>query len=119
MRRGAANLLGGRATRFELHGLTAAELGTEFDLTRLLNHGYLPPMYEAARPQRRLDAYIANYLREEVAAEGLVRNLSAFAGSERRGLDRRRDREFLERRRRLRSFQPLPKATSRSWRTLC
>ena len=80
VRRGAANLLGGRATRFELHGLTAAELGTEFDLTRLLNHGYLPPMYEAARPQRRLDAYIANYLREEVAAEGLVRNLPAFAG---------------------------------------
>ena len=37
-------------------------------------------MYEAARPQRRLDAYIANYLREEVAAEGLVRNLPAFAG---------------------------------------
>ena len=80
VRRGAANLLGGRATRFELHGLTAAELGAEFDLTRLLNHGYLPPMYEAARPQRRLDAYIANYLREEVAAEGLVRNLPAFAG---------------------------------------
>ena len=80
VRRGAANLLGGRALRFELHGLTAAELGTDFDLTRLLNHGYLPRMYEAARPARRLDAYIANYLKEEVAAEGLVRNLPAFAG---------------------------------------
>ena len=79
-RRGAANLLGGRALRFELHGLTAAELGADFDLTRLLNHGYLPRMYEAARPARRLDAYIANYLKEEVAAEGLVRNLPAFAG---------------------------------------
>ena len=80
VRRGAANLLGGRAARFELHGLTADELGVEFDLTRLLNHGYLPRMYEAAQPQRRLDAYIANYLKEEVAAEGLVRNLPAFAG---------------------------------------
>ena len=80
VRRGAANLLGGRAARFELHGLTAAELGTEFDLTRLLNHGYLPRMYEAERPQRRLDAYIANYLKEELAAEGLVRNLPTFAG---------------------------------------
>ena len=80
VRRGAANLLGGRALRFELHGLTAAELGADFDLTRLLNHGYLPRMYEAARPARRLDAYIANYLKEEVAAEGLVRNLPAFAG---------------------------------------
>ena len=80
VRRGAANLLGGRALRFELHGLTAAELGAEFDLTRLLNHGYLPRMVEAQRPARLLDAYIANYLKEEVAAEGLVRNLPAFAG---------------------------------------
>ena len=80
VRRGAANLLGGRAARFELLGLTAAELGTEFDLTRLLNHGYLPRMYEAKQPTRRLDAYVANYLKEEVAAEGLVRSLPAFAG---------------------------------------
>ena len=80
VRRGAANLLGGRALHFELHGLTAAELGADFDLTRLLNHGYLPRMVEAERPARRLDAYIANYLKEEVAAEGLVRNLPAFAG---------------------------------------
>ena len=80
VRRGAANLLGGRAARFELLGLTAAELGAEFNLTRLLNHGYLPRMYEAKRPTRRLDAYVANYLKEEVAAEGLVRSLPAFAG---------------------------------------
>ena len=80
VRRGAANLLGGRAARFELLGLTAAELSAEFNLTRLLNHGYLPRMYEAKRPTRRLDAYVANYLKEEVAAEGLVRSLPAFAG---------------------------------------
>jgi predicted AAA+ superfamily ATPase len=52
VRRGAANLLGGRALRYELHGLTAAELGREFDLGRLLNHGYLPRIYEAERPGR-------------------------------------------------------------------
>ena len=80
VRRGAANLLGGRGLRYHLHGLTAAEIGSAFDLRRMLNHGYLPRMYEAARPGRRLDAYIADYLREEVAAEGLVRNLPAFAG---------------------------------------
>ena len=80
VRRGAANLLGGRALRFELRGLTAAELGDSFDLTRLLNHGCLPRMYEASNPARRLDAYIANYLKEEIAAEGLVRNLPAFSG---------------------------------------
>ena len=80
VRRGAANLLGGRAVRYELYGLTADELGSEFDLSRMLNHGYLPRMYEADRPARRLDAYVADYLKEEVAAEGLVRNLPAFSG---------------------------------------
>ncbi len=80
VRRGAANLLGGRALRYHLHGLTAGEIGSGFDLRRMLNHGYLPRMYEARRPRRLLDAYIADYLREEIAAEGLVRNLPAFAG---------------------------------------
>lgn len=80
VRRGAANLLGGRAVRYELRGLTSAELGSEFDLHRLLNHGYLPRMYEAKRPWRLLNAYIADYLKEEIAAEGLVRNLPAFSG---------------------------------------
>ena len=80
VRRGAANLLGGRAVRYELRGLTAAELGAAFDLDRMLNHGYLPRIYQAARARRLLDAYVADYLREEVAAEGLVRNLPAFSG---------------------------------------
>lgn len=79
VKRGAANLLGGRATRYELHGLTAAELGDAFDLDRMLNHGYLPRIYEASRPRRMLDAYVADYLKEEVAAEGLVRNLPVFS----------------------------------------
>ncbi len=80
VRRGAANLLGGRAVRYELRGLTSAELGNEFDLPRILNHGYLPRIYEARQPARLLNAYIADYLKEEVAAEGLVRNLPAFSG---------------------------------------
>ena len=80
VRRGAANLLGGRAVRYELRGLSAAELGDAFDLNQMLNHGYLPRIYQAARPRRLLDAYIADYLREEVAAEGLVRNLPSFSG---------------------------------------
>lgn len=80
VRRGAANLLGGRAIRYQLHGLTAAEIGADFDLDRLLNHGYLPRIFDADRPGRLLDAYIADYLKEEVAAEGLVRNLPAFSG---------------------------------------
>ncbi|MGI9228983.1 MAG: ATP-binding protein [Gammaproteobacteria bacterium] len=79
VKKGAANLLGGRAIRYELYGISASELGQHFNLERLLNHGYLPSIYEAARPYRMLDAYIADYLKEEVAAEGLTRNLPAFS----------------------------------------
>lgn len=79
VKRGAANLLGGRATRYELHGLSASELGREFDLDRMLNHGYLPRIYGATRPKRMLDAYVADYLKEEIAAEGLVRSLPSFS----------------------------------------
>lgn len=79
VKRGSANLLGGRAMRYELFGLTAGELGREFDLDRMLNHGYLPRIYEASRPKRMLDAYVSDYLKEEIAAEGLVRNLPIFS----------------------------------------
>ena len=80
VRRGAANLLGGRAVRYELRGLTAGELESDFDLDRILNRGYLPRIYQAGKPRQLLDAYVADYLKEEVAAEGLVRNLPAFSG---------------------------------------
>jgi uncharacterized protein len=79
VRRGAANLLGGRAVRYVLHGLTSAEIGPAFDLDRMLNHGTLPRIYEAARPRRLVAAYVADYLKEEIAAEALVRNLPAFS----------------------------------------
>jgi uncharacterized protein len=79
VRRGHANLMGGRAVRYLLHGLSAAEIGTDFDLTRMVNNGYLPRMYLAERPARLLEGYVADYLKEEVAAEGLARNLPAFS----------------------------------------
>jgi predicted AAA+ superfamily ATPase len=79
VKRGAANLLGGRAVRYELLGLTAGELGSDFDLDRLLNHGTLPRIYLADRPRRLLNAYVADYLKEEIAAEALVRRLPSFS----------------------------------------
>lgn len=79
VRRGHANLLGGRAVRYELFGFTAHELGAEWDLAGMLNRGYLPTIYLSSRPQRLLNGYVANYLREEIAAEGLVRNLPVFS----------------------------------------
>lgn len=79
VKRGHANLLGGRALRYELHGLTAIEIGKEFDLTRMLNHGYLPTIYLSDTPVRLLNGYVADYLKEEIAAEGVVRNLPRFS----------------------------------------
>lgn len=79
LRRGHANLLGGRALRFELFGLVSQELGKDFELTRVLNHGYLPRHYCAENPRRLLNSYLSDYLKEEIAAEGLVRNLPSFS----------------------------------------
>jgi uncharacterized protein len=69
----------GRVARFDLFGLTSAEIGRAFDLVRMLNHGYLPRHYMADAPARPLRAYIQSYLKEEVLLPGLTRNLPAFS----------------------------------------
>ncbi len=80
LRRGHANMLGGRALRFELTGLSGAECGSAWDLTRMLNTGYLPRHYlNPDRAPSYLRSYISDYLTQEIAAEGLVRNLPTFA----------------------------------------
>ncbi len=79
LRRGHANLLGGRALRYELHGLVSAELGRQFDLVRILNQGFLPRHYLEDDFRPLLRAYVDDYLKEEIAAEGLTRNLPVFA----------------------------------------
>jgi predicted AAA+ superfamily ATPase len=79
LKRGKANLLGGRALRYELRGLVSAELGEGLDLVRTVNRGFLPRIHESTRSSRLLESYVGDYLKEEVAAEGLVRNLPAFS----------------------------------------
>lgn len=75
--RGGGNLLGGRAVRHELLPLTTAEL-PDFSLDNALNRGLLPPHYLSPQAGARLEAYVGDYLREEVLAEALTRNLPAF-----------------------------------------
>jgi predicted AAA+ superfamily ATPase len=79
LKRGHGNLLGGRGARFELFGLSAMELGDSFDLDRMLNQGTIPRIYLSENPRRLLNAYVAEYLAEEVMAEGLVRQLPPFS----------------------------------------
>lgn len=78
LKRGHANLLGGRALRYVLHGLVSEEIGESFDPLRMLNHGYLPSHYIEDDALPLIRSYISEYLKEEIAQEGLVRNLPAF-----------------------------------------
>lgn len=79
VRRGHANLLGGRALRYVLHGISAYELGSEFEVDTILNRGYLPKIYTSRNYKKLWKSYVVDYLKEEIAAEGLVRNLPAFS----------------------------------------
>ena len=79
VRRGHANLLGGRALRYELFGLAAQELGADFSIEHFVNTGPLPDHYGAENPALALRAYVDDYLREEIMEEGLTRRLPIFS----------------------------------------
>ena len=77
LRRSGANLLGGRALSNTLYPLVSAEID-DFDVERALNYGTIPPHYLAKNPMRRLQAYIDDYIQQEIVAESVLRNLAAF-----------------------------------------
>ncbi len=76
--KGGANLLGGRAWRFEMFPFVFPEI-KQFDLLRALNQGLIPSHYLQRDSQRSLRAYVQDYLKEEVFNEGLIRNIPAFS----------------------------------------
>ncbi|MBI4373564.1 MAG: ATP-binding protein [Deltaproteobacteria bacterium] len=78
LKRGGANLLGGRATTFHLFPLVSREI-PDFDLMRALNRGTLPSIYPSDDPENDLADYVGNYLKEEIKAEGLARNIENFS----------------------------------------
>lgn len=78
LKRGNVNLLGGRAWRFELYPLVSRELG-DFDLEKVLVSGFLPSHYLSPDCRMDLQAYVHDYLKEEIQAEALTRNLPAFS----------------------------------------
>jgi len=81
LRRGGANLLAGRAYTYHLFPLTFTEIGDQFNLERALKTGSLPLLWESREEDCHefLRSYTETYLKEEVAAEGLVRNIGPFA----------------------------------------
>lgn len=78
LKRGGGNLLGGRALRYELFPLVSKEING-FDLTKALNNGLLPRHYLSQNAEILCRAYVGEYLKEEIAAEALTRNVPAFA----------------------------------------
>lgn len=76
--RSGANLLGGRALRYELYPLTSAEI-PDFDILRALNNGLLPRHYLAENPERIISAYIGSYLQDEILAEARIRKVALFS----------------------------------------
>lgn len=80
LKRGRANLLGGRAWRYEMFPLVTAELREDdLDILTILNRGLIPDHFSQAYYHRSLDAYVRDYLKEEVFDEGLTRNIPAFS----------------------------------------
>lgn len=78
LRRGHANLLGGRAWRRTMTPLSYMEV-TGFDLERIMSSGMLPSHYLSPDPIEDLRSYVADYLKEEILAEALTRNIPAFS----------------------------------------
>ncbi|MDA9101259.1 AAA family ATPase [Omnitrophica bacterium] len=78
LKRGQANLLGGRAWRYEMFPFVSAEL-KELNLMQALNRGLIPEHYLDSNYHKSQQAYIQDYLKEEVFDEGLTRNIPAFS----------------------------------------
>lgn len=81
LKRGGANLLGGRANVYYLGALSSLELGDRFDLQESLEWGTLPLVIQAKTSRERrsfLLSYSDTYLKEEILQEQVIRRLKPF-----------------------------------------
>ena len=78
LRTGGTNLLAGRAQWRVMFPLVPEELGNDFSLEAALRHGTIPLVWTSGDRKRILESYVQLYLREEIKAEALVRNLPGF-----------------------------------------
>jgi predicted AAA+ superfamily ATPase len=79
LRRAGVNLLAGRALNRAMHPFLPEEIGEDFDLDQALQNGLLPVVWDSDARADTLSAYAQFYLKEEIQAEALVRNLPGFA----------------------------------------
>jgi uncharacterized protein len=84
LKRGGANLLGGRALDLKLYPLTHTEIGDRFSLQNALHFGTLPKVADFVIEGMRdlalghLRSYVTTYIKEEIQAEALTRNVGSF-----------------------------------------
>lgn len=79
LKRAGVDLLAGRAILKFMNPFTAPEIEALFTLEKALEIGMLPLAWDNPAPDAVLKTYTALYLKEEVQAEGLVRNVGNFA----------------------------------------
>jgi predicted AAA+ superfamily ATPase len=81
LKRGASNLLAGRAFTNNLYPLTHIEIGDAFSLEEVLHWGALPFHFQLESKEEKrafLESYVNTYLKEEVIQEQLIRNTTPF-----------------------------------------
>ena len=80
LKRSGTNLLGGRAADRSMHPFCFMEVRKHgFSLEKAMFCGLLPPHYLSSDPEEDLSSYVNRYLTEEIAAEGMTRNLPSFS----------------------------------------
>lgn len=79
LKRSGVDLLAGRAVVTFSHPFMASELGDSFGLESALQLGTVPLVLAAQVPAETLAGYVMLYVREEVMAEGLVRDIGGFS----------------------------------------
>lgn len=78
LRRTHTSLLAGRAHSMQLFPFVSAEI-PDFKLSKIFIQGTLPPIYLAEEPWLELKSYVGDYLKEEIMAEALTRNITHFS----------------------------------------
>ncbi len=82
LRRGSANLLPGRIISFQMSPLTVEELNYKLNLDAAIAYGTLPGIFTETNKKEKelvLSTYGATYLKEEVQAEALTKNIEGFS----------------------------------------
>jgi uncharacterized protein len=79
LKRAGVNLLAGRVLRRFMHPFIPEELGKQFNLEEALQFGLLPIVWDSPQKTETLAAYTQLYLKEEIQAEAVIRNLPGFA----------------------------------------